>query len=72
MILRDSLIDTGDDGISIKSGNSSACHACGRIQVPAKNIHIYRTKVLSRNFCVGSATFGGVYDVVIICGPHVF
>ena len=65
VILRDSTIDTGDDGISIKSGNSSACHTCGKIQVPAKNIHIYRTKVLSRNFCVGSATFGGVYDLVM-------
>ena len=30
-----------------------------------RNIHIYRTKILSRNFCVGSATYGGVYDVVM-------
>ena len=33
--------------------------------MPSRNIHIYRTKVLSRNFCVGSATFGGVYDLVM-------
>ena len=35
------------------------------IQMPARNIHIYRVKILSRNFCVGSATFGGVYDLVM-------
>jgi hypothetical protein len=64
VILRDSLIDTGDDGISIKSQNSSE-PGSSHIMMPARNIHIYRTKVLSRNFCVGSATFGGVYDLVM-------
>ena len=59
VVLHDAIIDTGDDGISIKSGNSTACKTCGHIQMPAKNIHIYRTNILSRNFCVGSATFGG-------------
>lgn len=53
-----------DDGISIKSGNSTEPGA-KHIQMPARNIHIFRTKVLSRNFCVGSATFGGVYDLVM-------
>lgn len=33
--------------------------------VPARNIHIYRSEILSRNVCVGSATFGGVLDVVV-------
>ena len=42
VVLHDSIIDTGDDGISIKSGNSTACKTCGHIQMPAKNIHIYR------------------------------
>ena len=64
VILRDSVIDTGDDGISIKSQNSTI-PGCSHIQVPARNIHIYRTKVLSRNFCVGSQTFGAVYDLVM-------
>jgi polygalacturonase len=64
VVLRDSLIDTGDDGISIKSSNSSQ-PGSKHIQVPAKNIHIYRTTILSRNFCVGSATFGGVVDMVV-------
>ena len=58
------MIDTGDDGISVKSTNSSEPGST-HIQVPARNIHIYRTTVLSRNFCVGSATFGGVYDLVM-------
>ena len=60
VVLRDSVIDTGDDGISIKSGNSSACRGCGHIQMPTRNVHIHRTKILSRNFCIGSATYGGV------------
>ena len=65
VVLHDSIIDTGDDGISIKSGNSTACKTCHHIQMPAKNIHIYRTNILSRNFCIGSATFGGVVDLVM-------
>ena len=64
VVLRDSYIDTGDDGISIKSGNSTV-KGSEHVMVPAKNIHIYRTKILSRNVCIGSATFGGIYDVVI-------
>ena len=60
VVLRDSIIDTGDDGISVKSGNVT--HG---VEAPSRNIHIYRTKVLSRNMCVGSATFGGVYDMVV-------
>lgn len=64
VVLRDSLIDTGDDGISIKSMNSTV-QGSGHIQMPARNIHIYRVTVLSRNYCIGSATFGGVYDVVM-------
>eukprot|EP00041_Stephanoeca_diplocostata_P014180 m.255214 g.255214 ORF g.255214 m.255214 type:complete len:484 (-) comp19612_c0_seq1:225-1676(-) len=64
VVLRDSVIDTGDDGISIKSGNSTE-PGSSHIQCPARNIHIYRVTVLSRNFCVGSATYGGVYDLVM-------
>lgn len=64
VVLHDSLIDTGDDGISIKSSNSSESGS-KHLQVPSRNIHIYRTKVLSRNFCIGSATYGGIYDLVM-------
>jgi len=64
VVLRDSYIDTGDDGISIKSMNSTQ-PGSGHIMMPSRNIHIYNTKILSRNVCVGSATFGGVYDVVV-------
>ena len=66
VILRDSYIDTGDDGISIKSMNSTQ-PGSEHIMMPSKNIHIYNTKILSRNVCIGSATFGGVYVVVIDC-----
>ena len=59
-VLRDSIIDTGDDGISVKSGNVTR-----GVESPSRNIHIYRTKVLSRNMCVGSATYGGVLDMVV-------
>lgn len=65
VVLHDTVIDTGDDGISIKSGNSTACRSCHHIQIPSKNTHIYRTKILSRNYCIGSATYGGVEDLVM-------
>mgnify|MGYP001452294961 CR=1 FL=1 len=64
VILRDSYIDTGDDGISIKSMNSTQ-KGSEHIMMPSKNIHIYNTKILSRNVCIGSATFGGVYVVFV-------
>jgi hypothetical protein len=64
VVLRDSLIDTGDDGISVKSSNSSVAGS-QHLPMPARRIHIYRVRVLSRNVCVGSATFGGVYDLLM-------
>ena len=64
VILRHSYIDTGDDGISIKSQNSTV-HGSEHVMVPARNIHVYDTKIVSRNVCVGSQTFGGVFDVVV-------
>jgi hypothetical protein len=62
--LRDSHIDVGDDGISIKSGNSTQ-PGSSHVQMPSRNIHVHRVTVLSRNLCVGSATYGGVYDLVV-------
>eukprot|EP00945_MAST-04E_sp_MAST-4E-sp1_P006216 g6216.t1 len=62
VVLRDSLIDTGDDGISIKSSNSSRDK---RVQMPSRNIHIFNTTILSRNVCIGSATYGGIYDILV-------
>ena len=64
VVLRDSVIDTGDDGISIKSSNSSEPGA-KHVQMPSRNIHIYRVKILSRNVCVGSSTFGGVFNLLV-------
>ena len=64
VVLRDSIIDTGDDGISIKSGNSSV-PGSEHVQMPTDGVHIYRTKILSRNFCLGSATYGGIFNVLM-------
>ena len=33
--------------------------------MPSHNIHIYNSTILSRYVCIGSATFGGIYDVLI-------
>ena len=63
--LTHSLIDTGDDGVSIKSGNVTLPISGERIMVPTRNVHIGQCVILSRNVCVGSATFGGVFDVLV-------
>jgi hypothetical protein len=54
VVVRDTFIDTGDDGISIKAGWAQS-----------RNIHIYNTTILSRNFCVGSGVLGGIHDVLM-------
>lgn len=61
-LLENSFIDTGDDGISVKSSNSSRD---SRVMMPTRGLVVRNTTVLSRNVCVGSATFGGVYDVLM-------
>jgi polygalacturonase len=124
--LVNSFIDTGDDGISIKSTNWTAPGSKEPVMIPARDIWIHKSKcdaklislsypvhelarcfgmgtiylcrcasdslcmlaralignilssdrhdpvswspsgtILSRNICVGSATFGGVFDVVV-------
>ena len=59
MLLTDSYISVGDDGISIKSDNITD-DAGESIQVPTRNITMRRLHVMSRNWCIGSSTFGGV------------
>jgi len=51
-------IDVGDDGVSIKSTNHSG------VMVPTRNITMRNLRIKSRNWCVGSATFGGIYDLL--------
>jgi polygalacturonase len=54
-------IDVGDDGVSIKSFNASDDVMR---QVPCQRVHMRNLTILSRNWCVGSATFGGVRDIL--------
>lgn len=58
-VVEDCHVDSGDDGISIKSYNYS--YVSG--PTPCKNVTIRRTTVLSRNVCLGASTSGGVSDV---------
>lgn len=63
MLLTDSYISVGDDGISIKSDNITNAQG-ENVQVPTRNITMRRLHVMSRNWCIGSSTFGGVYDIL--------
>ena len=58
-VVEDCHIDVGDDGVSIK-----AYDIRGVGPAPCRNVTVRRTKVLSRNICVGGATEGGVHDVL--------
>jgi hypothetical protein len=64
VLIEDCLIDVGDDGISIKSGYHDETLAL----MPAANILIRNTTVLSRNIAIGSACFGGIYNVSMVGG----
>lgn len=58
-------VDVGDDGISIKSG----FYDTAPFQlIPSANITIVNTTVLSRNVAIGSACFGGIYNVTMLGG----
>ena len=34
------------------------------MMVPTRNVTMRNLRVVSRNWCIGSATFGGVYDIL--------
>ena len=59
-LVEDCHIDTGDDGISIKSYNYSYVPG----PTPCSNVTIRRTTVLSRNVCLGASTSGGVSSIL--------
>jgi polygalacturonase len=61
VLVENCLIDVGDDGISIKSFNASDD---AMLQVPCQRVHMRNLTILSRNWCVGSATYGGVKDIL--------
>ena len=62
VLVEDSHIDVGDDGVSIKSVNATDDPMR---QVPCQRVHMRNLNILSRNWCVGSATFGGVKDILM-------
>ncbi len=55
----------GDDGISIKSGFHDFVNGKAVNPVPTANVLVVNTLITSRNFAVGSAVFGGVYNVTV-------
>ncbi|KAL3912045.1 MAG: hypothetical protein SGARI_001351 [Bacillariaceae sp.] len=58
-VLMDSCyIDVGDDAVSLKSTNVS-----GQMW-PTRNVHMTNLTIMSRNWCIGSATFGGMYNIL--------
>lgn len=58
-LVEDCHIDVGDDGVSIK-----AYDVVGVGPAPCRDVTVRRTKVLSRNICVGAATQGGVSNIL--------
>ena len=63
MLLTDSYISVGDDGVSIKSDNITTA-AGTTMMMATRNITMRRLQIRSRNWCIGSSTFGGVYDIL--------
>lgn len=62
VLVTDSYVSVGDDGISIKSYNLTIDGV--NTMVPMNNVTMRRLFVLHRNWCIGSGTFGGVTNVL--------
>ena len=63
-LITDSFVEVGDDGISVKSDNIT--NAAGEsVMMPTRNLTMRRLLIRSRNWCIGSSTFGGIYDVLL-------
>jgi polygalacturonase len=63
VLVTDTHIDVGDDGVSIKSYNISGADG-GTVMIPCRRIAMRRLVIRSRNWCIGSGTFGGVSEVL--------
>ena len=63
MLITDSYVSVGDDGISIKSDNITLNDG-RRVMMPTRNLTMRRLQIRSRNWCIGSSTFGGIYDIL--------
>ena len=64
VLVTDSHISVGDDAISIKSDNITEADGA-RVMVPTRNVTMRRLAIRSRNWCIGSSTFGGIYDILL-------
>ena len=62
VVVTDTHIDVGDDGVSIKSYNITIDGI--NTMVPCTRVTMRRLVIRSRNWCIGSGTFGGVSDVL--------
>ena len=73
MLITDSYVSVGDDGVSIKSDNITLDDGRNAM-MPTRNITMRRLQIRSRNWCIGSSTFGGVVDILFedstIGDPH--
>jgi polygalacturonase len=63
-LITDSFVEVGDDGISVKSDNITNSKG-ESVMMPTRNLTMRRLLIRSRNWCIGSSTFGGIYDVLL-------
>lgn len=61
VLIESCLVSVGDDGISVKTGYHDVT---GQL-VPSVNVLVRNTTILSRNFAIGSACFGGIFNVTV-------
>lgn len=60
VLINNCHVDVGDDAISLKSGP----HDVTGELLPTARVLVRNTTILSRNIAIGSACFGGIYDVL--------
>ena len=63
VLIEDSYVDVGDDAVSIKSYNITPDGGVST-GIPCRRLTMRRLTLRSRNWCIGSGTFGGVSDVI--------
>ena len=61
IVIRDSLIDTGDDCVAVKSGKDEDGL---KVNIPTYNVDVYNMTFLrGRGVAIGSETSGGIYNI---------
>jgi polygalacturonase len=60
VVMDSCYIDVGDDAVSIKSTNATP-----GVMWPTNNVYMNNLTILSRNWCIGSATFGGISNILL-------